>query len=234
MRQIPNYLIIGSGRLSKHLSYYFALSNLSFNNWSRANNNQKQLEEFVKSSYVIILAISDDAIANFIEQNLTITNQILVHCSGSLAIENAIGMHPLMSFSNELYDHKTYQKIPFIVDSKIEDFKKIFPTLNNQAYFIPKEEKAYYHALCVMSGNFTTILWSKLFQELEMRLNIPKEAAFLYLEAITHNLLSDYKKALTGPIIRGDQITINKNLESLKGDPFLTIYQAFIKTYGCK
>lgn len=232
MRQIPKYLIIGSGRLSAHLAHYFNLSHMAYDIWSRLNNNLIELKKLAKDCDVIILAISDDAIVSFIAQNPIIKNKILIHCSGSLNIDDVIGLHPLMSFGQKLYDLQTYLQIPFIIDSKLEDFQNIFPQLNNQIYLISKNQKAYYHTLCVMSGNFTTILWSKLFNELESKLNIPKKAAFSYLKAITNNLLSDHTKALTGPLVRRDVATISKNLEALKDDNFLPIYEAFITSWS--
>lgn len=232
MGQIPKYLIIGSGRLAQHLSQYFYLSDLKFKNWSRSSHNSYQLEIFLKSSDIIILAISDDSIEGFIKQNPVITNKTLIHCSGCLSFKDVIGVHPLMSFSKELYDYNTYQDISFTIDSNLDDFKKIFPTFKNAFYVIPKEHKPYYHALCVMSGNFTTIIWSKLFRELESRFNIPKEASFSYLKVITNNLLSDYKKSLTGPLARRDMKTINLNLTALNKDSFLPIYQAFVNSFG--
>ncbi len=232
MRQIPKYLIIGSGRLSQHISHYLYLSNLKFSNWSRSKYNSNQLKKFVEFNDIIILAISDDFIENFINQNPCITNKILIHCSGCLSFKNAIGIHPLISFGSELYNYEIYKNISFIIDSKLDDFREIFPTLKNQVYAIHKDKKAYYHALCVMSGNFTTILWSKLFKELESNLNIPKEAAFLYLNSIVNNLFLDHKSSLTGPIARGDNKTIKLNLSALKDDKFFSIYQAFVNVFG--
>jgi predicted short-subunit dehydrogenase-like oxidoreductase (DUF2520 family) len=234
MRQIPKYLLVGSGRLAQHLSRYFHFSKLEFCNWSRSANNFSQLEEFLEQSDVVILAINDDAIENFIQRNPILKNKILVHCSGCLSLENVIGIHPLMSFGDELYDDTIYKKITFTIDSSVEDFKKYFPTFINPAFFINKKEKPYYHALCVMSGNFTTIIWSKLFQALEARFSIPKESAFAYLKSIESNLTADYKKALTGPLARGDKQIINKNLAALDGDNFLPIYKAFVNLFGEK
>ena len=112
-----------------------------------------------------------------------------------------------MSFSEKLYKLETYQELVFITEELV-DFKQIFPSLKNQSHSIKKEDKAYYHALCVMSGNFTSILWAKLFSELETKLKIPKEAAFTYLNSIRDNLIHDYKNALTGPLIRKDLLGI--------------------------
>ena len=57
MRQIPRYLIIGSGRLVQHISHYLHLSNLKFSNWARSKHNFNQLEKFVEFNDIIILAI---------------------------------------------------------------------------------------------------------------------------------------------------------------------------------
>lgn len=231
MRQIPTYGIIGSGRLKSHLSHYFSLSNIPFKTWSRKENSLSELRTFADSSDVIILLIKDEAIEEFIDHNPIIKTKILIHFSGCLNTEKAVGMHPLMSFSEELFELETYQKLVFITEEDA-NFKQIFPTLKNQTYSIKKENKAYYHALCVMSGNFTSILWAKLFSELESKLNIPKEAAYQYLDSICINLIDDYKSALTGPLIRKDIITIKRNLEALENDSFLPIYKAFLGERG--
>ena len=231
MRQIPKYGIIGSGRLKGHLSNYFSLSNIPFNTWSRKENSLQELEIFTDKSDIILLLIKDDAIDAFINQNPIIQSKKLIHFSGSLTTEKAAGMHPLMSFSKKLFELETYQKLVFITEEEV-DFKQIFPSLKNQSYSIKKEDKAYYHALCVMSGNFTSILWAKLFTELERKLDIPKEAAYSYLDSICMNLIDDYKCALTGPLIRKDTRTINCNLTALINDSFLPIYEAFLGERG--
>jgi len=228
MRQIPSYLIVGSGRIAKHFSYYFHNENIKFNNWTRSSS-PKHLQKLVKISDVVILAIKDDAIIDFIKKHPIVSKKILFHCSGTLSTDKAKCMHPLLSFGEELYDVDVYKTFPFIVDFKTSEFKKYFPNLPNPIYFIPQKDKAYYHALCVMSGNFTSILWSKLFSELENRFNIPKEAGFPYLTSIAQNLFINHKKALTGPLTRKDKTTIEKNLAALDTDCFLSIYQAFIE-----
>ena len=36
---------------------------------------------------------------------------------------------------------------------------------------------------------------------------------------------------LSGPLSRGDQATLQRNLEALKGDPFEDVYRAFVSAY---
>jgi 2-dehydropantoate 2-reductase len=231
MEQIPTYLIIGSGKVSQHFQRYFSLLNIKFLTWNRSQNN---LEDLVNKSDIILLAISDNAIADFVEQNNIIKEKILIHFSGSLYFDHIIGVHPLMTFTNSLQDLQFYQQIHMVIDCSKDKFAKIFPKFNNQTYLISSNNKPYYHALCVMSGNFSSILWSKIFEEFQAKLQIPQEAIYPYLQAIFENIKTDYKSALTGPLIRNDQITIDKNLDSLSADNFLPIYKSFLEYWRSK
>ena len=78
----------------------------------------------------------------------------------------------------------------------------------------------YYHALCVMAGNFSTMLWLKLFDELERRFDIPASAAYPYLARVAANLVADGHQALTGPLARGDTQAVSANLKALERDPY--------------
>jgi predicted short-subunit dehydrogenase-like oxidoreductase (DUF2520 family) len=45
------------------------------------------------------------------------------------------------------------------------------------------------------------------------------------------NILLDPASALTGPLVRGDQQTLEKNLLALQEDPFQKVYESFIACY---
>jgi hypothetical protein len=236
MGQVP-YGIVGDGRLARHLIHYFNLVRIPYRQWSRTIHTEqgKSARESLAGCSTLLIAIKDSAIEPWCKEFLgfdSATSVELVHFSGSLTTPFAVGMHPLMTFNTGFYELADYQKIPFICEEGSVGFNKIFPTLKNPHYTIAKEDKAYYHALCVMGGNFSVILWRKLFEEFKNRLDIPIEAAFPYLERITRNLQTDSKSALTGPLQRKDRETIHKNLESLEGDSFREIYEAFASAMG--
>ena len=227
----PEHTIIGYGRLAKHFLHYFSLLNIAYTHWYRTTNDTRELEELTKTSDIVMILINDDAVEEFIDSNPALKKKTLIHCSGTLTTNKAISIHPLMSFGDNLYSIEEYKKIPFILEKGSVTFKEIFPQLENPHYYIKKENKALYHALCVMSGNFTSILWSKFFNEMSSKLNLAPEIAYPYLESICKNLTTNHKKSLTGPLIRQDKKTIEKNLKSLSGDPFAAIYKAFAKLY---
>ncbi len=231
MRQVPRYLIIGNGRVAKHFCHYFDLLQLPYQQWSRHADNTSTLPAKIDNATHILLLIADGAIEEFYLQHLQGHDKTLIHCSGALAINNVIGAHPLMTFSHELYDLATYESIHFIVDVNAQ-LADILPGLNNPCHSIPKEAKAHYHALCVMSGNFSCILWQKLFNELESKYNIPHTAAMPYFQQQTKNLMQSPQAALTGPLVRDDKTTIAKNLNSLASDPYQQVYQAFVDAFN--
>lgn len=230
MRQVPFYLIIGNGRVARHFSYYFSLLNVPVKTWCRQDPIEN-LQEVLNSATHILLLINDRAIDNFIDQHLSETSAIKIHFSGSLVSEKAYGVHPLMSFGQDLYELKRYQEIPFVVDHDAPDFSLLLPGLSNFHARLDKSQKAKYHALCVLSSNFNCLLWQKLMHSLEQEFNLPREFAKPLLNQCTTNLLLDSERALTGPLARNDLETIAANLAALENDPFQNVYKSFVSAY---
>ena len=239
MRQVPTYLIIGSGRVSQHLQHYFSILGIPYQTWYRSYNTAyNNLITKLKSSTHILLAISDGSIEDFIlEHKKYLEDKICIHFSGVLYTKLAYGVHPLMSFSSELYQGKIYYKIPFVLDSNSPDFQDLFPKLDNPHFRIKANQKDKYHMLCVLANNFTTILWEKVFKDFSQDLELPKEVLVPILEQTCNNLsglamskIGGDDSVLTGPIARSDVKTIGKHLDILdkNKDNFHQIYQAFI------
>lgn len=231
MRQVPSYLVIGSGRVAKHFQCYLNHLQVSCQSWSRKKNTSTELVLFSDLASSVLLLISDSAIPEFIDQHPFLKNKNLIHFSGSLSVAGVHSAHPLMTFASELYDFETYKKIPFIVSAQGPTFSQLLPGLPNRAYPIAEQARPYYHALCVLSGNFTVLLWQKCFTELEARFQIPKEAALPYLKQVLQNLVVNPEQALTGPLARGDQKTVAANLKALENDDFQKVYRAFLEAY---
>lgn len=235
MRQVPElaprpFGIVGDGRVARHFQHYFNLLELSVRSWSRRNSTPPPVEALAPCGTVLVL-LQDDAIVPFIEAWPALREKRLVHCSGSLVTEAAAAAHPLMTFGPELYDLAAYRRIPFILDAGGVPFHELLPGLPNPSFLIPPAERPYYHALCVMAGNFSTMLWIKLFDELQRRFGIPASAAHPYLAQVTAHLMGDGTRALTGPLSRGDEQAIATNLRALESDPFHAIYMAFLRVY---
>lgn len=225
MEQVPTkkkpYLIIGGGRLAKHLAYYLQLLGIPFNQWKR--KDRSKLEKLSSNSNKILLAISDDSIIPVAKK---FPDKLVIHFSGALTTKFAESAHPLFTFSNNLYQLKEYQNIPFITESKRMNFKELFPELINLSYVIEQREKEHYHAWASMVGNFSSFLISE-YKKVIVDLDLPKKILEPYLYQIVKNSINE-TDALTGPIIRGDQETIDKHLQIIEMD-FIPIYNSFLK-----
>ncbi|MFK8012786.1 MAG: DUF2520 domain-containing protein [Marinicellaceae bacterium] len=232
-RRVPNknvkrYTIVGDGKVAQHFCHYFTLINVEHNTWSRKQSIASLKSKILKTDIVLLL-ISDSAIESFIDKNSFLTETKLVHFSGTLTLDNVSGCHPLMTFSKHLYELNTYESIPFICDKAV-DFHQLFPQLNKNRWFnINQKDKAFYHAMCVMAGNFTQTLMRETSKELSNSIDLPENILFPYLLQNTKNFIADPINSITGPIQRGDFTTVKKHLHSLKFHPLAHVYQSFVK-----
>jgi predicted short-subunit dehydrogenase-like oxidoreductase (DUF2520 family) len=235
MRQVPAHAatplgIVGDGKVARHFQHYFGLLGLPVSTWSRRTGSLSP-PDALSACRTVLLLIRDAAIVPLVDAWPALGEKRLVHCSGSLVTSVAEGVHPLMTFGPALYTLAEYRTIPFVCDAGGTPFAELLPGVPNPSFAIPVVHRPYYHALCVMAGNFSTILWVKLFDELQHRFGIPPSAAYPYVARVAANMLADADQALTGPLVRGDSETIATNLKALDGDPFRAVYTAFVEAY---
>lgn len=229
MRQVPTYLVIGNGRLARHLLYYFSTLEIDILHWHRAMGADA-LQLLLPKATHLLLAISDRAIEPFVREHLQDATGLKIHFSGALYSKLVYGAHPLMTFGAYLYDADKYKNIPFIIDADAPE--GLLPGLPNPQARIDPALKAKYHAMCVMAGNFTCMLWQKMFDTLQSEFHLSPVLAHMYLQQQAENLMADYKTALTGPLPRNDMETIAKNMKALRGDPYFNVYESFVETYA--
>jgi predicted short-subunit dehydrogenase-like oxidoreductase (DUF2520 family) len=237
---MTNFAIVGGGRLARHFSEYFRLLEIPHARWARDRRTgfnssnltdpEKRLKETIKSSDRVLLLVSDGAISVLLKQYPFLHEKQLIHCSGSVSIPGVAGAHPLMTFSDRLYPLDTYQRMPFIHETGFS-FSQLFPGLPNPHFAIDVEDKSRYHAMCVMAGNFTQLLWKSISDRFERQLELPAATLKPYLGQVAENFIQAPESALTGPLTRNDRQTIDRNLKSLDADPLQDLYAAFMRFY---
>ena len=235
-----NYAIVGGGRLARHFSQYFHLLEIPHTCWTRDRcpsfntfelaDAEQRLRQTVRTADCVLLLVSDNAIGAVLKQYPFLHEKKLIHCSGALSFPGIAGAHPLMTFADSLYELDTYQSVPFMFEAG-HAFDELFPNLSNPHFVINVEDKARYHALCVMAGNFSHVLWKAVSDRFEQQLGLPVETLHPYLKKITNNFIAAPATALTGPLARNDQQTIKHNLQALNGDPLQDLYHAFMRFY---
>jgi predicted short-subunit dehydrogenase-like oxidoreductase (DUF2520 family) len=230
--QVPSehlpYLLVGNGRLSRHLQHYLDLEGLPWRLWTRSQG--RPVEDAVAGTRAVLLLISDDAIEPFLTRHADPGGPPWVHCSGSLSTSLATGFHPLMTFGDELYDLPVYRRIALVCERGGLAFTDLFPQLTNPHVVIDPADKPLYHAICTMAGNFTSLLWLRAFEVFEGRLELPRSILYPYLDQIADNL-ERTAAPLTGPLARRDRRTIERHLAALAGDPFEPVYRSFLSAH---
>jgi len=236
-------LIVGSGRLAKHLSFYFQSEGLGYKQWNRsdlsANFNLAedsnlqpghQEESHLSRPHRILLAVADSAIGELADLPWP-KGSILVHFSGALSFPHVLGQHPLMTFTESLYDPALYRSIPFVGESPQPPFTELFPELPNPFFTITKDKKPLYHALCALSGNMTVRLWQRVTDEFGDQLGLPANILDGYRTQIFVNIQRDLQNALTGPLARGDSKTVESHLKALQKSSLGKIYNSFVEDF---
>jgi predicted short-subunit dehydrogenase-like oxidoreductase (DUF2520 family) len=235
MGQVPafsSYLVIGDGRVARHFKRYFEFEVLPFFSWSRRHNTEIELLDWVTRASHVLLLINDGAIETFLHENPCLQNRVCVHMSGALSMAGAVSAHPLMTFSDHLYDLAFYRSIPFVIE-RGHSLQWLLPGLRNPSFDLAPQHRVLYHALCVLTGNFTVLLWEKAFREFADQFDLPKEVLIPYLTQTAKNLAaaSAGESVLTGPLVRGDLATIDRHLGVLVDDPFRDVYLAFTTAF---
>ncbi len=235
-----NYAIVGGGRLARHFSNYFQLLEIPHTRWTRDGvspfntfelpDAEQRLQETVGKADRVLLLVSDNAIGDLLKQYPFLHEKQLIHCSGALSIPGVAGAHPLMTFADDLYDLQTYQSVPFMLEAG-HGFDELFPGLPNPHFAISVEDKAGYHAMCVVAGNFAQLLWKAVSDRFDQQFELPAETLHPYLKQLVVNFIQAPESALTGPLSRNDEQTIERNLNALEGDPMQDLYRAFVACY---
>jgi len=225
----PTYGLIGRGRVATHMAYYLKLEQQRCLQWHREMSGSP--EDVLAGADIVLLAISDDAIGAFLGLHPVLHDRPVVHFSGSLVVEGAHGLHPLMTFGSNLYELNAYRAVPFVGEAGGLEFPEAFPNLVNPSWSLDPELKPLYHALCVLSGNFTTLVWAKAFEDFEERLGLPREILLPYLEQTCRNTASSGGEALTGSLARGDRATVERDLRALDGDPYAEVFEALTRVF---
>ncbi len=227
------YLIIGDGRVARHMAHYFSLLQINCAHWSRKNQTAP-LVKLATQAKSILLLISDRSIDEFLHEHpylVSTAQKPVMHFSGALTHSQIEGAHPLMTFGPDLYTLETYKRMVFITEAGRAALPDLLPDLPNRNLAIAPEKKKLYHALCSMSGNFSVLLWEHVMARFEADLGLPREVLTPYLEQITYNLGHAQESALTGPLVRGDVSTLIQHLDALAGQPDQKLYYAFLNFY---
>ena len=236
--------IIGSGNVAQHLiSAFSKAENLELVQvYSRNPNTLSHLLDATKivSDYkqlqvvdLYLIAVSDDAIAT-VSSQLPFTNKLVVHTSGSVALEqlsstNRKGVfYPLQTFTKN--KEVNFKEIPLCLEAENEAdlqlLKKVAIAISDKVFEITSEQRKSLH----VAANFVNHLYqigNDICKEHEIPFEILKP---LILETSNKITTLSPEQAQTGPAKRKDTTTITKHLATLTDTNQKEIYKILTKS----
>ncbi|MEZ7898403.1 MAG: DUF2520 domain-containing protein [Flaviflexus sp.] len=197
----------------------------------------RDVEEIVRTSELVLLAVPDTELPGIVsglaKLNAWQTGQLLVHTAGSVGTDvlapamaqGALGLaiHPAMTFTGTSLDLDRIQDCPFAVSGPAT-ILPVAHALVTEMGGIPVEvdndKRGLYHAALSHGGNHLVTLVTQAMRLLE-EAGISDPGAFLGPLAYgsLDGALRSGEALLTGPIVRGDGITVEKHLLELVGHP---------------
>jgi hypothetical protein len=232
-------LLIGQGKLATHLSFYLSQKNIAHEHWKKSRDLSKpELLPLLKRVNAVWILVSDQAINEVSLRLRDLAPGIpILHSSAATEIPGLLTLHPMQTFGPELYPLTAYEKVPFVFireewELQLDLKNAILSALSNPTLSIPNSKRILYHAHCVMMANFPQLLWSKVCEESSPFLRDARMAFAPLLEQTVQNFIVHGKKAVTGPLIRGDKTTLEKHIRALQGSPLLPLYENFCEVFN--
>lgn len=228
-------LIFGAGRVGASIARYAShLGNdTSVITHERALRDRSAVAALVRNSDLIAAALPDDRIEAWRnEWGSEISGRTAIHFSGALTLEGLRSYHPLYSFPTAPLTPETMARIAIAREEGAPPFSAIVPGASNPEFVVRAEDRPYYHALAVLSGNFAAHLWNEAAKGFASRFALPPEEILsFYLAGVVDRFRESPFNSMTGPIARRDASTVAANLAVLDGAPRLkALYEAFLES----
>lgn len=218
--------------MANHWAVYLNMLDKPCLRWARATHDGNSLVTSLEAVKHVFLAISDDSLETFYDENLKNFSGPVYHFSGCHLSASMRTCHPLMTFGTTLYEADIYRGMTLVLESDDREGASLFNEFPNPVASIPPESKPLYHALCVMSCNFPQILWANTIRQFE-ELGIGADALYPLLSATLENSLKTPGGSITGPLARNDKATMDKNIQSLRSEQERELYRSFVKLTRC-
>ena len=239
--------IIGAGRVGCSIGKYLRTKDIELAGYYDVDSAAaKEAAEFTRTesfdslkqladqSQIIFITTPDSFIIPVWEQlkELSLTNQIICHCSGALSSDSFSGakeagvsccsVHPMLPFSNKFSSYQQLEHAFFTVEGHphaVQVITDLLTSYGNEVCRIDAAAKPEYHAAASILSNQVIAVLDTGYRLLEdcgfSREKAVAATAALVRQNIENVLSQGCVHALTGPIERGDVATVEKHLHCL-------------------
>ncbi|GAB4518723.1 MAG: DUF2520 domain-containing protein [Amphiplicatus sp.] len=227
------YAIVGAGRVARSIAAYLRALNHEAALIGRAESQARAPSclRALAAADVIAAAIPDHALAPWRRAyDDAVAGKPAIHFSGALVIEGMWSYHPLYSFPPAPLPPETTARIAFARQEGAPPLASLIPGAKNPEFVVADADRAFYHALAVLSGNFAAYLWNETAKAFSGRLaGLPADVLAGYLHGVVDRFAESPFGSLTGPVARRDRATVEANLDALAREPRLAgLYRAFL------
>ncbi len=226
--------MFGAGRVGRNMAAYLAHLGHEAHlvTRSEAEAAPDRCRDLVARADIVAAAIPDGRLAAWAQTwRGALAGKPAIHFSGALSVGGLFSYHPLFSFPRTQLPPATMRVIAFARQEGAPPFAEIAPGAPNPEFVVADADRAYYHALAVLSGNFAAFLWNETAAGLADRLKISPEIVLAsYFSSLVERFRESPFDSLTGPVARRDRETVEANLKALAAAPKLAeLYRAFLK-----
>ena len=248
--------IIGSGNVAWHLAKQFVQNPLT--HLKQLAGRRAAIDDafkvfevpytpiaHLKPTTLTIIAVNDTAISE-VSQAIPFTNQLVVHTSGSIAIDalasknNQGVLYPLQTFSKDV--PVAFTNIPLCIEATttadLDILKQVAFALSENVQEIHSTARKKLHLAAVFANNFTNHCYA-IAQELCKEEDLPFELLHeLIAETAKKAITHDPDQTQTGPAKRDDKEVMETQENALTIQRHKTVYSTLSKAitafYGKK
>lgn len=197
-----------------------------------------RMAEAAHHADIVLISVSDNAIElvtkQLSEEEAFRKGAVVAHLSGALGSAILQPAKELCgAFIASAHPLNTYPSVAAAVDERqgthwflegepeaVEKLSALISLLGDLPHAITGEGKAIYHAASVVACNYLSTLMDAAL-EMMGQANVEKDVAWSALKPLVFSTLSNIDKigpqaALTGPIARGDALTVEKHAQALQ------------------
>lgn len=230
---MASYVIFGAGRVGRSMAGYLTHLGHTASLVTRVDAEQRRAdcEKLIDSADVVAAAIPDGKLKSWRDGwRDVLGDKKTIHFSGAMTVEDMHGFHPLYSFPISPLAPEAMKEIAFACPLDGPSFADVFPGAPNPHFNVAAEDRARYHALAVLSGNFASFLWNETAKDFAMLGDIPPETILKsYFSGLVDRFVENPEASMTGPVLRKDRLTVETNLDALADNPTLKqLYEAFL------
>jgi predicted short-subunit dehydrogenase-like oxidoreductase (DUF2520 family) len=249
-KKVQKIVIIGCGNLAWHLALRLnAHDGFTIKIYNhRPSVSLKAFSTKLKCETVTNLsAIENDAAYYFIcvpdrfiadvSKNINSTSGIVVHCSGSLALDiinqkKSAVLYPLQTFTK--LDAPDWNKVSILLEGSSPPvsvaLKKIAVHLSPNIFEVNSADRAKVHLAAVLVNNFTNALYTAADEFISRDSDLKFELLLPLIHQTTEKLYRmNPKEAQTGPARRGDTAVIEKHQDLIKNKRLKKVYRQLTK-----